>query len=233
MCAASRVTICPTRRIRLGALEVVTGSCVDLDLVATLDEEGHVHAQPRLDRGRLRRTRRRVAFEAEIGVGDREDDRSGHLDTDRRALVLAQDHDHSVSEVVRGIAELLVIERYLVVRGRIHEVIVRAVFVLELHVAMIEARPLVAIVGLERLLDEVALADVAQLHAHLRAATSELDVLELDDLVEDAIDLDGHPALDLPGTDHVFFVSSMSQRRASSYPATPLPMNCASVTSVR
>src|SRR2546425_2007929 len=233
MCAASRVTSWPTRRIRLGALEIVTRPRIDLDLVAALDEERHVHAQPRLHRRRLRGSGRGIAFEAEVRVGDREDDRSGHLDTDRRALVLAQDHDHTVGEVVRGIAELVVVERYLVVGGCVHEVVVRAVLVLELHVAVIETRPLVAVVGLERLLHQVALANVAQLHAHLRAATPELDVLELDDLVEDAIDLDGHPALDLPGTDHAFFVSSMSQPRASSYPATPFPMNCASVTSVR
>src|SRR2546423_4481057 len=98
MCAASRVTIWPTRRIRLGALEVVTGSRVNLDLVAAFHEEGYVHAQSRLDRRRLRRARRRVALEAEIRIGDREDNRSGHLDTDRRAFVLAQDHDHSVGE---------------------------------------------------------------------------------------------------------------------------------------
>src|SRR4029077_19667572 len=133
----------------------------------------------------------------------------------------------------RRIAELVGTECDLVVGGRVHEVVVRPVLVLELHVAVIEARTLVAVVRLECLFDEVALADVAELHAHLRAAPSELDVLELDDLIEYSVDLDGHPALDLPCADHVFFVSSMSQPRASSYPATPLPMNCASVTSVR
>src|SRR5437867_10438057 len=233
MCAARRVTTWPTRRIRLGALEVLTGPGVDFDLVATLDEERHIDAQPRLERRRFRRAGRGVALQAEIGVGDGEHDRRGHLDADRRALVLAQDHGHPVGEVVRRVAELIIVERDLVIRCRVHEVIVRAVLVHELHVAVIEARPLVAIVRLESLLDEVALADVAQLHAHLRAAAPELDVLELDDLIEDTVELDGHPALDLPGAYHVLFVSSMSQRRASSYPATPFPMNCDSVTSVR
>src|SRR5205814_2683872 len=233
MCAARRVTICPTRRIRLGALEVVTGPRVDLDLVAALDEKRHVYANSSLERRRLRRARRRVALESEVRVGHREDDRRRHLDADRRSLVLAQDHGHPVGEVVRRVAQLVVVERDLVVRRRVHEVVVRSVLVHELDIPVVQASALVAIVGLERLLDEIALANVAELHAHLRAPPSELDVLELDDLIEDAVELDRHSALDLPGTDHVFFVSSMSQRRASSYPATPLPMNCDSVTSVR
>src|SRR5437773_472751 len=231
MCAARRVTTWPTRRIRLGALEVLTRPRVDLDLVTALDEERHVHANSRLERRGLRRAGRRIALETEIGGGDREDDRRRHLDADRRALVLAQDHGHAVGQVVRRVAELIIVERDLVIRRRVHEVVMRAVLVHELHVPVIEARPLVAIVRLERLLDEIAFSDVAQLHAHLRAAASELDVLELDDLVQHAVELDGHSALDLPGAYHVFFVSSMSQRRASSYPATPFPMNCDSVTS--
>ena len=92
---------------------------------------------------------------------------------------------------------------------------------------MVQARALEAVAGLERLLDEVALADVAELHAHLRAPAPELDVLELDDLVERAVELDGHAPLDLAGRYHPFSfggrgaeppdaVSSMSQRRASS-----------------
>src|SRR5439155_8898744 len=121
----------------------------------------------------------------------------------------------------------------LVVGRRVHEVVMRAVAIHELDVAVIQARTLKAIARLERLLYKVAFADVAQLHAHLRAATAELDVLELDDLVQHAVDLDGHPALDLPGADHAFFVSSMSQRRATSYPATPFPTTWCSVTSVR
>src|SRR5437870_12868316 len=243
MCAASRVTTCPTRNIRpgdggrspplSGALEILTGPRVDLDLVATFDEERHVHPKTGLHRRGLGCAGCGVALEAEVGAGYFEDDRRRKLDGDGRTLVLRQQHGHPIGEVVDGVSEHLFVECELVVGRRVHEVVMRAVAIHELDVAVIQARTLKAIARLERLLYKVAFADVAQLHAHLRAATAELDVLELDDLVQHAVELDGHPALDLPGAYHVFFVSSMSQRRASSYPATPLPMNCDSVTSVR
>jgi hypothetical protein len=101
---------------------------------------------------------------------------------------------------------------------------VRPVLVHVLDGPVIETCTLEPIAGLEGSLDEIALPHVAQLHAHLGAAATELDVLELDDLIERAVELDGHAAFDLTRTDHVFFlVSSMSQRRACSYPATPMP----------
>ena len=82
---------------------------------------------------------------------------------------------------------------------------------------MVEACALEALTGLHRFLDGVALAHVAQLHAHLRRAATHLDVLELHDLVELPVDLHRDPALDLAGADHFFFlVSSMSQRSATS-----------------
>src|SRR5437764_11978984 len=108
MCAAKRVTTWPTRRMRLGALEVLTGPRVDLDLVATLDEERHVDANSRLEGRGLRCAGRGIALEPEIGVGDREDHGRGHLDADRRPFVLAQNHSHTVGEVVSGVAELIV-----------------------------------------------------------------------------------------------------------------------------
>ena len=82
---------------------------------------------------------------------------------------------------------------------------------------MVEPGALETLAGLDRFLDQVALAHVAQLHSDLGAAASHLDVLELDDLVELAVDLDGDAALDLPGAYHCcFLVSSMSQRSATS-----------------
>src|SRR5947209_8717657 len=111
MCAARRVTIWPTRRIRSGALEIITRPRVDLDLVAALDEQRHVHAKARLDGRRLRRARRRIALEAEVRVRHRQDDRCRKVDADGRPLVLAEHRGHPVREVVHGIAEQLLVER--------------------------------------------------------------------------------------------------------------------------
>src|SRR5919204_5805113 len=202
ICVASRVTTWPTRRIPLGALEILTGPRIDLDLVSALDEQRNVDAQTRLDRRRLGGPGRRVALEPELRLGDRQHDRRGEVDADGRSLVFAQHRRHSVGEVAHGVAELIRVERDLVVRGGVHEVIVRAIPIEELHGAVVEPRALETISRLERALDNVALPHVAELHAHLRAAAPELDVLELDDLIQVAVELDGHAALDLTGADH-------------------------------
>src|SRR5712692_5507536 len=70
MCSASRIASWPTRRMSLGALEILTRPRIDLDLVAGVHEERHVHPQPRLERCRLRRAGGRVALEPEVGRGD-------------------------------------------------------------------------------------------------------------------------------------------------------------------
>ena len=80
---------------------------------------------------------------------------------------------------------------------------------------MVKTRPRETVARLERLLDEVPATDVAELHPHLRAAASHLDVLELDDLVQGAVKLDRHATLDLSGGHH------------SSATAGPLLLSCA------
>src|SRR5438477_10162287 len=100
MRSASCIASWPTRKTRLGALEILTGPRVDLDLVAPFDEQRNVDAQSGLDRGRLRRAGRGVALEPEVGLGDRERDRSRKVDDDRRALVIDQVIGHHVGEGV-------------------------------------------------------------------------------------------------------------------------------------
>src|SRR5207237_801008 len=234
MCAASRVTTWPTRTTRLGALEILTRPRVHFDLVAALDEERNVHAQPRLDGRGLRRAGGGVAFQPEVRVGDLEHHRGREIHPDRRPFVLVEHRGHPVGEVVDRIAELILVQRDLVVARGVHEVEMRPVLVHVLHVPVIQARPLETIPGLERALDEIALANVAQLDPNLRAARPELDVLEFDDLVERAVELDGHAALDLTGGYQLLSFGgwgaepptfASSQRRACSYPTTPRPMN--------
>src|SRR5207249_10937536 len=90
MCAASRVTTWPTRTTRLGALEILTRPRVHFDLVAALDEERNVHAQPRLDGRGLRRAGGGVAFQPEVRVGAPEHPRGRAITPDRRPFVLVE-----------------------------------------------------------------------------------------------------------------------------------------------
>src|SRR5205814_10728985 len=101
----------------------------------------------------------------------------------------------------------------------VHEVIEIAVVIHVLDVPMVETRPREAVTRLERLLDEVPATDVAELHAYLRTAAPHLDVLELDDLVQGAVELDRHAALDLTGRHHFFF---FRLRRPNGTPSSAL-----------
>ena len=56
--------------------------------------------------------------------------------------------------------------------------------------------------GLDRLIDDVAGAEVAQLHADLGAAATDLEVLDLDDLVERTVHLDCRAFAEVAGFDH-------------------------------
>ena len=55
--------------------------------------------------------------------------------------------------------------------------------------------------GAERLVDDLARLERLELRAHERAALARLDVLELDDAVDRAVDLDVHAVLELVGVD--------------------------------
>ena len=57
--------------------------------------------------------------------------------------------------------------------------------------------------GAEGLVDHVAVVGAAQLGAHERPALAGLDVLELEDLEDGAVDLDVVAVLELVGADHV------------------------------
>jgi hypothetical protein len=72
----------------------------------------------------------------------------------------------------------------------VHEVRVGPVGVEELHLARLGAHRTELLAGAERAVDHVAVGRAAQLRAHERAALAGLDVLELEDLEDRALDLD-------------------------------------------
>ena len=69
----------------------------------------------------------------------------------------------------------------------------------ELHLARLGAHGAELLAGAERAVDHRAVGGAAQLRAHERAALAGLDVLELDDLVDDAVDVDVVAVLELVG----------------------------------
>ena len=92
-------------------------------------------------------------------------------------------------------------ERELLVRLLLHEddLVARVVEVLDaLHLGV---HPLELLAGAEGLVDDRAGVEVLQLRAHERAALAGLDVLELDDAPDAALDLDVHAVLELVRVD--------------------------------
>ena len=92
-------------------------------------------------------------------------------------------------------------EPELLVRLLVHEVRLGAVVVEVLDVLHlgVDARELLACA--ERPFDDGARLERLQLRPHERAALAGLDVLELDDAPDDAVDLDVHPVAELVGVD--------------------------------
>ena len=93
-------------------------------------------------------------------------------------------------------------DRDLLVGLGVHEVRVGAVGVEELHLARLGAHGAELLAGAERPVDHVAVGGAAQLRAHERPALAGLDVLELEDLEDRAVDLDVVAVLELVGADH-------------------------------
>ena len=128
-------------------------------------------------------------------------DRRRDLDADDLALVLGDLGDGLLDEVVGGVAERDRRDRQLVVGRGVHEHVVVAVAVQELHVLALDDGLLDADAGVERAVEDVARADVAQLGAHERTALARLDVLELDDLEQAVVELERDPGLQVVGGD--------------------------------
>src|SRR4029077_11351152 len=84
----------------------------------------------------------------------------------------------------------------------VHEVRVLTIGVEELHPAHLGADRAELLAGPEGLVDDVAVRGAAQLGADEGGTLAGVDVLELEDLVDDAVDLDVIAVLELIGADH-------------------------------
>ncbi len=148
---------------------------------------------------------RAVALQARLGVGDLEDHRGRQLDEQHVALVAGDDDLLVLEEELRGVADGLGAHRDLVVGVTVHEDEVGAVVVEVLHVPLVDARGLDLHPGVEGLVDDLAAHDVLQLGAHERRALAGLDVLELHDGPELALEVEDEAVLEVVGRCHGWF----------------------------
>ena len=106
----------------------------------------------------------------------------------------------------------------LVVALVVHEDVVGALAVEELHLALVDHREHDLLVGAERAVDDRAGADVLELGAHERAALARLHVLELDDVHEPLGQVERHAVLQVVGGD-AHSTRSFGVRVSGSEPA--------------
>src|SRR6476661_6453373 len=179
----------------LHTLEVLARSRVHLDALSLLDEQGDLDDGAGFELRGFHRSRSRVTLRSRIGLDDGEGDRSWELDGDGHALVHRDLRLAGLREVSRGVAHDLARHVHLVVRVLVHEHVLAAIGVQVLHrLALDDGEPDLH-AGVEGLLDDGAGLDVAELRAHEGAALAGLHVLELDDLEQGSIEVEGHPVL--------------------------------------
>jgi hypothetical protein len=92
---------------------------------------------------------------------------------------------------------------------------VGAVLEQELHPAHLGAHGAELLAGPEGAVDHVAVRGAAQLGAHERPALAGLDVLELDDLKDGAVDVDVAAVAELVGRNHVRGQCRTARRRTN------------------
>src|SRR5215218_80871 len=181
-----------------GARHVRARARVDLDLVADVHEQRDVHGRARLERRRLvAAPGGGVALHAGLGVGDLELDGSRELEV--RGLVVDEQQVDGLARLdpLEGALDARLRDRELLVRALVHEVRVRAVGVEELHLARLGPDRPELLSGPERPVDHRTVGRPTELRADERAALAGLDVLELEDLEDRALDLDVVAVLEL------------------------------------
>src|SRR5262249_38277699 len=180
----------PTESGRSDAGEVLAVAGVDLQHVTLVDEEGDVHHVAGLQLRRLEGAAHRVAADAGIALHHLQIHRVGQGQPDGLAVV--EEHrglDVLLEEVPRFPEHLLPQEGLLVVAG-VHEVVVLALLVEELHLPLLDVGLAHLVPALEGGLQHPAGQETLDAGADEGRPLSRLDVLDLDDLVGLPVHLD-------------------------------------------
>src|ERR1700722_1573166 len=203
---------------RSGPGQVLAGAGVHLDLLAGIDEERDLEDQAGLDGGRLAGAGHPVPLEPRFGVGDGELDGGRQVDPDDLRPVELQDGVVAFLQVVGRVAQEVRRHLELLVRRRVHEHVVGAVPVQELHLALVDDGLLELLVGPVGPLDDGPGALVLQFGAHEGAALARLDVLELDHGEQALGQVERHAIAEIIGGDSHQTATSFGNRVSGRLP---------------
>ena len=133
-------------------------------------------------------------------MGDGQDDGSRQLDGQRGAVVEGHDAVGAFEQELGLVADQGLRNEDLVVGGHVHEDEVVAVFIGVLEVAVVNGFEFHLHAGIESLVDNLAREDILDGGAHESRALARLDVLELDDGPQLAIEVQDGTVLDVIGS---------------------------------
>ena len=173
--------------------DVFAGARVDLDLVAGVDEQRNLNHLVGLQRRRLTRAADAITLNAGVGVGDSELDGGRNLDGHDLAVVEGDDGHRVFNHVIGGITERDRCDVLLVVGLHVHEDVIVAIAVEELHVLLLEHGLLDANSGVEGAINNGTGAQISNFGAHEGTALAGLDMLKLDHLKQDLVEFEGDP----------------------------------------
>src|SRR5579859_5209034 len=193
---APRVAASPIPR-SLRPLYVGMSSSVDPDQIAALDEQRNLDLGPGLERGGLGGARNRVALEAWVCRDDAELDDDGQLDADQAIVVAEQVGLATFLQKWKHVLEHVIVDGDLVVRLRVHEVVMASVRVQVRAVMAVDADGPELVAAAEALLEDRAGQNVAQLGLDDGAGARELDVLDADDGQQAAVHLEHGPVAEV------------------------------------
>src|SRR5690606_6490854 len=190
------------RRPCSGATQVATVAGVDFDLLAGGDEQRYLHRGTRLHRRRLRATGGPGALRPPLAVGDLPHHAGRQLHVPRLTRVGGHHHLGCRQQVVGGVADRGRGDRQLVVGLQVHEHVVLAVGVQLLHVPLVYGRRVDFDDCVEGPVHHLARAHVLQGGPHERSTLARLDVQELHDGPQLAVEVENHAVLQIVSGGH-------------------------------
>jgi len=179
------------------AAKIVAGARINLDLGAGLKEQRNLDFVAGLNRGRLRATGGTVTLQTRLRVGNLKHHRSGKLNVQRVSLVHGDSSGLGLQHVVRGIPHHCGGHINLVVRLHVHEHVVLTILVQVLVVGTVHGSGLNLSASVKGAVNDLAGGNVAQLGADECATLTGLNVLELYDGPEVAVNLQDGAVLNI------------------------------------
>mmetsp|Transcript_28278 Transcript_28278/g.83044 ORF Transcript_28278/g.83044 Transcript_28278/m.83044 type:complete len:202 (+) Transcript_28278:298-903(+) len=185
----------------LGARDVAVLPRVHLDVLSLLDEERHLNHRSRLEGGGLGAALHGVTLDTRVRLLHPQSHLVRQVHGDDAPLPLGHLRIAVLFQIV-DLVDLVLDQAHLLKGGHVHEDVLLAVLVGELHVELLHLCRHHILPRLPRLLDCVARDEVLELAAHKSCALAGLHVEKFLHLIHATLGLDSQADLEVVGREH-------------------------------